>query len=326
MEKQKKLQNDLELIIREAKEKYVDADIKISAYDIKSGISASVNGKRKGWAASIIKVPVMVSVLQEVEKGNLNLDTRLPVNHRLMLEEDDYVSSLPEGSTLKVEDLLNYMIVNSDNEATNILIDNIGGPKRINRTMRGLGSKRSMLGHLLCPNVPRYTHFFLNPDGSNITTPNDMVKIMRHIYDPSYKKLSSKIKSLSDEIMSSTYSSYIQNEKFNGKKVKAKIGVISDPVDGADIHEVGIIDNSLIVCLMANKIGQKTNNLKDSFVDNYFSSLFPEEIFSFNLSYSMPRTGEVVETYDKIMNTLGDHFGNGGINKNHSFLEYSPDY
>jgi len=308
MEKQKKLQNDLELIIRKAKDNYVDADIKVSAYDIKSGISASVNGKRKGWAASIIKVPVMVSVLQEVEKGNLNLDTRLPVDHRLMLEPYDYVSSLPEGSTLNVKDLLYHMIVDSDNEATNILINNIGGPRKINKTMWRLGLKGSMIGHLLCPNVPRYTHFFLNHNGDNITTPNDMVKIMRHIYDPSYKTLSNKIKSLSNTIMSFTYPSYLQNKKFNRKRIKAKIGVIFDPVDGADIHEVGIIDDNLIVCLMANKIGQKTNNLKNSFIDNYFSPFLQEEIFSFNSYYSMPKTGEVVKTYDKIMDVFGDSF------------------
>lgn len=309
-----KLQIDLENVIRDAEENSIDARIKVSVYDINTGVSANVNGKEKGWAASIIKVPVMVSTLKEVEKGNLSLNTQVPVNHKLMLEEYDYVSSLPEDATLSVKEFLYHMIVASDNEATNVLADTIGGPVQINKDAYELGLKRTMLGHLLCPGAPRYGSFFFNPDGSNLTTPNDMVKVMRHIYDPSYTKLSKRVKSLSDAIMSETCSSYLANEKFKGNKIKAKIGIISCPYDGSDIHEVGIIDDSLIVCLMANKIGQKGIRLKD-FSENYFSPFSNEEKSILDAYSPFSETYEVTKTYDKIMDVLGYHFGNKGVNK-----------
>ncbi|MCW8965574.1 MAG: class A beta-lactamase-related serine hydrolase [Candidatus Pacearchaeota archaeon] len=227
------------------------ADIKVSVYDLDSRIHSSVSGNNYGWAASIIKVPIMISTLNEIEKGNLSLDTRLEVNHEFMLEPFDYVSRLPDKSSVPVINLMYHMIVESDNEATNILANEVGIDK-INKDMKKLGMKNSMLGHLLCPNVPRH-YSYKNIAGDNITCPNDMVKIMRHIYDDSFSKLSPSVRVGADVILSKTSPSYLGVGKFRNKNIKAKVGYISDIEAGSDMHEVGIVDNHLIVCVMLNK-------------------------------------------------------------------------
>jgi len=318
------LKQDLEEVIQDAKSKGLDAEIKVGVYDINTGIKASVNGDKCGWAASIIKLPVMISTLQEVEKNHLSLKTELPINHKFMLEKDDYVSGLPEGSSLPVLHLLYHMIVSSDNEATNILANEIGGPVRINKSAKRLGLKRTMLGHLLCPGVPRYTSKF-NPDGSNITNPDNMVRLMRHIYDPSYFKISEGIKETSDYILSLTKSWFLNTGKFKKSKTKSKIGFISDDEDGDDIHEIGIIDDSLIVCLMANKIGQNSKELYNEELPN--KRLFNENIqnYSFenvpffeynevnltgqldNKKLALPTIPSIPKTYNRIMKAIGKY-------------------
>ncbi|MBR9706219.1 serine hydrolase [Candidatus Pacearchaeota archaeon] len=259
--KNKALQKGLEKVVKLA-ENEIDADIKVSVHDLTTGEIASVNGKKFGWAASIIKVPVMVSALKEIYDGDLSLKTKLPINHEFLLEHTDYVSGLPLGTKLSVAELIYHMMVTSDNEATNILADYIGGPQTINKTMRELGMKKSMLGHLLCSGVPRYTSK-INPDGSNITTPDDMVKVMRHIYDPNFSKLAEPIRKAADRFFSFTSPSFLDFGGFKKKNIKAKVGHISDHDDGSDIHEVGIINNDLIVCMMANKV-------KTSFLGSIF--------------------------------------------------------
>ena len=143
-------------------------EVKVSIHDIPTGLAASVKGDRPGWAASVIKLPVLVAAAREIEEGRMSLGETLLVDHRFVLDPMDAVSRLPAGTRLPVRDLLDHMICASDNEATNILADRIG-IGRVNEVAWGLGLARTMLGHLLCRGVPRHASAF-NPDGSNVVT------------------------------------------------------------------------------------------------------------------------------------------------------------
>jgi len=252
----KKLQLKLERIVEQLHERDgLDAQVKVSFYDIETGVGASVDGDKPGWAASIIKLPIMVAYLQAVEKGTVRLDDSFIIDHRFTLEQGDPISSLEAGTKVKSTTLLYAMIVRSDNEATNILADQIGVDV-INESMGNLGMDRSMLGHLLCANVPRYTTEW-NDDGSNITCPNDMTLLMRHLYDEQFSSLSPFVRSLSDSILSGT-TAFVRDGASNKKRIiKSKGGAISDPKEGDDIHAIDIIDDRYIVSVMMNKIKSK---------------------------------------------------------------------
>jgi len=248
-----RLEERLQEKVLEVEEK-LDADIKVSTYDLQSREKISVKGDQIGWAASIIKVPIMLAVAKELSKGELNIQSPLRVDHRFTLEDYDYTSRMPDGSQMGIFELLYHMIVESDNEATNILADRIG-VQNSNRVFQDLGLNRTMLGHLLCPNVPRYTSEF-NPDGSNITCTDDMVNSMRQIYDRKFTELSSEERFLSNILMSYTSPSFLKQGRFKKRDIKSKVGFISDFDDGDNVHEVGIIDDRLMLCIMMNKIGQ----------------------------------------------------------------------
>jgi beta-lactamase class A len=90
-------------------------------------------GERFGWRddetwylASLVKVPVAVELLARVEAGELSLD------ERLLLRERDYVDGAgptnwaEPGTTLTLRELLEPMLTESDNTATDLLIARLG--------------------------------------------------------------------------------------------------------------------------------------------------------------------------------------------------------
>jgi len=145
-----RLQDDLE---RLASDPGLDAEIKVTVHQIDTGLHAQVNGDQTGWAASIIKVPVLVAAAREISEERLHLDEKIRIDHRFTLDPTDSISRLPEGTPVRVAELLEFMIVASDNEATNVLANRLG-IQNINEHMWVLGLNRTMLGHLLCSNVP----------------------------------------------------------------------------------------------------------------------------------------------------------------------------
>ncbi|QSO47135.1 serine hydrolase [Alicyclobacillus mengziensis] len=78
------------------------------------------------YAASVIKVPIMVSVFDEVHKGRLRLDERIAVQAEDMVTGSGSIQYLSPGLELPIVDLVTLMIIESDNTATNVLMDRIG--------------------------------------------------------------------------------------------------------------------------------------------------------------------------------------------------------
>jgi beta-lactamase class A len=94
--------------------------------DMRSGAVVSVRGDEPWYLASGVKVPVAVTLLQQVEKGTLSLDSTL------RLAETDYVDGAGRtnryrpGSQLSVRFLLEQMLIYSDNTASDMLIRLVG--------------------------------------------------------------------------------------------------------------------------------------------------------------------------------------------------------
>ena len=86
-------------------------------------------------SASIIKVPVMVYVLNEVKKGNVSLDQKLLVRKEEILD-DTRVFEYGERE-YSLQELLTWMIINSDNTATNVILEYFG-IQNINEYLKSL--------------------------------------------------------------------------------------------------------------------------------------------------------------------------------------------
>ncbi|MBR3229366.1 MAG: serine hydrolase [Clostridia bacterium] len=85
------------------------------------------NSDTKLISASTIKVPIMLAILEEVRQGNISLDAELLVKS----EDVTYNTKVFENGEKRysIYELINWMIINSDNTATNVLIRKIGMDK-----------------------------------------------------------------------------------------------------------------------------------------------------------------------------------------------------
>ncbi|MBN2053095.1 serine hydrolase [Candidatus Woesearchaeota archaeon] len=225
--------------------------VSASFKDLKGRIADfDVNGNNIGWAASTIKVPVMIEVFNQAAKGIISLEERVEINHKHTLEKTDFISRLPANKKLDFWTLVYFMIVHSDNEATNILADRIG-LENINNTCQELGAKHTMIGHLLLPKALRLISDF-NPEGSNVTTSNDMNLLLSLIYR----------KEIANQEYCNEMINFLENTSQNflgsylpeSTKIGNKVGYISDPAAGDDMHDVGVINRSYILSVMLNKV------------------------------------------------------------------------
>jgi beta-lactamase class A len=124
--------------------------IAVSYWDYETRTGWNYHGERWFHAASTIKVPVLLGVYQEIERGALSPDSRLHVRNRFLSAADGVpyrvgadsdangVVHASIGKTLKVQDLARHMIVTSSNLATNLLVDLVG-IDAIRSTVRELG-------------------------------------------------------------------------------------------------------------------------------------------------------------------------------------------
>lgn len=106
-------------------------------------------------AASLIKLPILLSVLGQVAAGGLRLDERLELSAHDRVGGSGVLQSLQPGLTPTLRDLLTLMMIVSDNAATNLLVERVG-VETVNLWCRqnGLYGTR-LVGKLQLPDAER---------------------------------------------------------------------------------------------------------------------------------------------------------------------------
>jgi beta-lactamase class A len=89
--------------------------------------------------ASTVKVAIFAAVLSEASLGRLDLGRRVPLSAADQAGGSGVLSVMQPGLEPTVGDLCTLIIVISDNTATNMLIDLLGGVDSVNRAIRRLG-------------------------------------------------------------------------------------------------------------------------------------------------------------------------------------------
>lgn len=89
-------------------------------------------------AASVIKIPIMVTALRDAAAGALDLGETVKIRPEMKMPSCGALTYLHDGLEVTLLDLVTLMIILSDNTATNLLIDRLT-PDHVNRTMDALG-------------------------------------------------------------------------------------------------------------------------------------------------------------------------------------------
>lgn len=153
----------------------------LSVIDLRTGEKLSIRGDEAFPSASVIKVPILVELFHQVERGPLKLSD--PV---VMLASDQRPGSgilqfLTAPLQLTVGDAATLMIILSDNTATNLVIDRVG-ITYVNARMDSLGLKQTRL-HSKAFNRPSSIDTAGSRKwGLGVTTPSEMAEILVRLY------------------------------------------------------------------------------------------------------------------------------------------------
>lgn len=132
------------------------------AKDLKTGATVAINPDVAVPTASVIKLPVMVEAYYQVKAGKHHLDDRLKLTKENQVEGSGVLTLLQPGLEPTLQDAITLMITQSDNTATNMVIDAIGIPA-VNERIAAMGLKNTYL----------YKKVFMPPQGP---TPPDQKK------------------------------------------------------------------------------------------------------------------------------------------------------
>jgi len=90
---------------------------------------------------SVIKIPLMVETYRQVEAGTIKLDDRYTLKDEDKRPGTGVIRTLDPGASLSIKDIITLMNTVSDNTATDILFDKVGGVDPVNALMAEYGLK-----------------------------------------------------------------------------------------------------------------------------------------------------------------------------------------
>ena len=135
--------------------------------DLDSGNYVDFNAAASFPAASTIKIPILVAFFQDVDKGKIRLDEQLTMEREMMVGGSGDMRLKQPGTKFTALEVATKMMVISDNTATNMLIQRMGGMDVLNQRFRSWGLSTTTLNNLL-PDL----------EGTNTTSPKELGALM----------------------------------------------------------------------------------------------------------------------------------------------------
>lgn len=135
--------------------------------DLDNGNYVDLNGGAKFAAASTIKIPILVAFFQDVDAGKISLDETMTTTKATVAGGSGDMQYQPVGTKYGILQVATKMITISDNTATNMLIERLGGIAALNERFRSWGLSTTNLRNVL-PDI----------EGTNSTSPKELVNLI----------------------------------------------------------------------------------------------------------------------------------------------------
>ena len=135
--------------------------------DLEHNIKYSMNEKDEFIAASIYKLPLAMLYYDKVNEGEYTLDSTFTYSGYMHEDAGVISSDYGIGSQVPLSDLLNDLIIYSDNDAGHILYENLGGWKEYKEVMTKYTDSISENYYTM----------------DNVTTANTMNDVVTYLYD-----------------------------------------------------------------------------------------------------------------------------------------------
>ena len=114
------------------------------ASNLKTGATVAVDAERAVPTASVIKLPILVEAMEQVKAGKHKLSENITLQKDDIVQGSGILQFFDTPLVITLKDALTFMIVESDNTATNLVIDQIG-IKNVNDHIASMGLKDTYL-------------------------------------------------------------------------------------------------------------------------------------------------------------------------------------
>ncbi len=154
-----------------------NGDIGIYVKSIRTGKTVAINADTVFPTASIVKVPILIGVMDKLNKKELNYDQELLYRDSLLYSDYDVLGSFRDTVKILLKKVIMFMITTSDNTASLWLQSLAGTGTRINEILDSLGLKDTRVNSRT-PGRENNRTFY----GWGQTTPAEMGRIFEMIY------------------------------------------------------------------------------------------------------------------------------------------------
>ena len=154
----------------------------ISVRNLATAETISIRGAEKYPSASLIKVPILVALLDEVANGRVDLAERSTMIGRDRVGGSGILKHLQSGTDPTLEDLAWLMITLSDNTATNLLLDKLD-VATVGAKMEAIGLPASKVHS---KTFRRQTSIAMDSSvlyGLGVATPDEMVELFTMLHE-----------------------------------------------------------------------------------------------------------------------------------------------
>ena len=127
----------------------------------------NINGDSLFPAASLIKIPIAVCLLRKIDRGEISWNKTLILKRYHYASGTGILRTKKAGSKFKLKEIFKLMLTISDNTATNMIIDLLGGVEGANKEILKFGLQNTKLANYLG-----------DFKGTNKTSPRDLVTLL----------------------------------------------------------------------------------------------------------------------------------------------------
>ncbi|KLE34532.1 class A beta-lactamase [Aurantiacibacter luteus] len=159
--------------------------IGVAAIDLSNGQSISVLGDQRFPMASTSKIAIAATFLEMVDQGRASLSSEYPMLYPVSSRPfSSSVAPVRRGEYMSAQNLIEIMITRSSNQATDALLEAVGGPSAVNAWARRAGLTEFSLDRDIATLVRDDGEF--DPahhiDMRDSATPQTMVQLLSGIY------------------------------------------------------------------------------------------------------------------------------------------------
>ncbi len=154
----------------------VDGDVGIYVHNLKTGVTAEVNADSLFPTASMIKVPILVTLFDQIVKGKVDIHQRMVYTDSLYYPGTDILGSFKDSASIDVSELIMLMLTMSDNTASLWLQSLAGGGVTINQWLEAHGFEQTRMNSRTEGRRGNWEQY-----GWGQTTPREMARLVTMI-------------------------------------------------------------------------------------------------------------------------------------------------